>query len=285
MAKIFPYAIKDLGLVPLSQAVVSAADLSVCRGYGVFDYFEVRNGIALFLPHYLERFRRSSVGLGLNLTFTDNEILSAIDMLIHANNRSSCGIRMLLTGGFSESSYQVENPVFFMIAYESPTYHPDIFRNGVRLMTQPFLRVFPAIKSINYLHGLYMQQELKSKGFDYLLYHFEGKLLESDRSNFFLLNQDNILYTAEDQVLHGITRKIVLEIANECGIEVRLQAPTLAQLRRAKSCFLTNTTAKLLPVCQIDDYILPECPGEVFVRLRECFANKIQYNIDTRCIN
>ncbi len=279
MAKIYPFAIKDLELVPLNQAVVSAADLSVCRGYGVFDYFEVRSSVALFLPHYLERFRRSAVGLGLKLSYNDNQILKAIDMLIRSNNTSSCGIRMLLTGGFSESSYQVENPVFFMIAYESPAYHPDIFKNGVRLMTQPFLRVFPAIKSINYLHGLYMQQELKIKGFDYLLYHFEGKVLESDRSNFFLLDQDNILYTAEDQVLHGITRKIVLEIANECGIEVRLQAPTLAQLRQAKSCFLTNTTAKLLPVSQVDDYLMPECPGEVFGRLRECFMNKIQNEI------
>jgi D-alanine transaminase/branched-chain amino acid aminotransferase len=276
---ILPFALKEDKVLPLDQVKVSAADLAVCRGYGVFDFFDVQNGVPLFLQHYLDRFRRSASGLRLELRQTDAQIRQWVDELLQANQVADCGIRLLLTGGFSAGSYKVEQPSFFMLAYAPSVYEETVFKRGVRLMTQPFMRIFPEIKSINYLHGLYMQDTLKEKGYDYLLYHFEGRVLESDRSNFFLLDQNNVLYTAEEGVLHGVTRKIVLEIATEMGLKVERRAPTMQQLFEAKACFLTNTTAKLLPVRQIDHYLLPACPGEVFVELRRNFALLIQAEV------
>ena len=281
---ILPFAVREDRVLPLEQVTVSAADLAVCRGYGVFDFFDVQRGVPLFIDHYLCRFRHSAAGLGLELRQTDEQILHLLEALLQANQSENSGIRLLLTGGFSQGSYKVEQPAFFMLAYAPSQYEEAVFERGVRLMTQPFMRVFPEIKSINYLHGLYMQHGLKAKGYDYLLYHYEGKVLESDRSNFFLLDQDDVLHTAEDGVLHGVTRKIVLEIAADMGLKVTLRSPALQQLFDAKACFLTNTTAKMLPVCQVDNYVLPECPGKIFTELRKAFMVRIQQEIAGRTV-
>jgi branched-chain amino acid aminotransferase len=269
------YAVKNGELMPLERTYVSAADLAVCRGYGVFDYFDVKGGVPLFLPLYLARFRRSAEGLRLPLIWSDEALKGMINQLILSNQEENCGIRLLLTGGYSEHGYAVQHPELIMLAYASPVYEESLYSKGVKLKSEPFLRTFPKLKSINYLYGLYMQEEIKRQGFDYLLYHWEGQVLESDRSNFFMIDDDDVLYTAEDDVLHGVTRHLVLEIAADVGIEVRLQAIDWSSLVHAKSAFITNTTAKMLPVQQIDDYIMKECPGDVFNTLRQLFIHRM----------
>lgn len=278
---LLPYAVKNGHLILAENAWVSAADLAVCRGYGIFDYFDVQAGVPLFLSFYLERFERSAKGLNLKLSWSREELARMVRDLINANQIPKCGIRLLLTGGFSESSYEIQSPELLILAYQAPIYDEVLYTQGVKLMTTHYMRTFPHIKSIQYLHGLYMQHQLRAEGFDYLLYHYQGAVLESDRSNFFMIDEDDAIVTAEHNVLHGITRKIILEIAADLNLKVVLESPTLEQLRKCKSAWISNTTAKMLPVSQIDDYILPECPSSVFDQLWRGFQDRIAIEIQT----
>ncbi len=258
--------------VEASDASIGLNDLAFLRGYGIFDFFLVRGGVPLFFDDYLARFARSARLLGLEPPLSTPELKQHIYALIEANGLPDAAIRLLLTGGYAADSYTPVTPNWIIMEHAMPQTPPEQHAQGIKLMTYRHVRELPEIKSTNYLTGIRIREALQRAGAPEVLYHDGQWVSESARSNFFILTRDGVLVTPHDGVLHGITRKQVLALAQQADIPVEERGIALSELSEAAEAFLSSTTKGVLPVVQIDDIRLGEGkPGPVSRQLSEAF--------------
>ncbi len=271
------HAINGL-LLPDSEASILVSDLSVLRGYGVFDFFAVKSGMPVFLEDYLDRFYRSADKLHLELPMHRAQLQSVIREVIAANNAGQCGIRLEATGGYSPDGFTPAEPNMLVLYSPLPMPSGAQYQNGIRLMLYPFQRELPEVKSINYLTGIYILPALRAKNADAVLYHDNGLVRESDRSNFFIVSKEGKLLTPADKVLEGITRKKVLQLAGAL-LEAEQRDLQISEILQAEEAFITSTTKGVLPVVAIDGHrIGPGVPGRVAKELGRMFEElTLQY--------
>ena len=233
------------------EAKIGINDLAIQRGYGVFDFFRTQHYVPLFLDDYLDRFYHSANILRLAIPHSKEEMVSIILELIKRNEIATSGIRMVLTGGYSEDSYHIERPNFIITQKPIELPSEEIFLKGLNIITHDYKRELPAIKSINYLTGIYLQQKISESKADEVLYKNKGNILEFPRANVFIVTENDTVVTPRDGVLYGITRKKILEIAQE-KYKVEQRVITIDELHKAKEVFFTSTTKRILPVMCID---------------------------------
>lgn len=250
------YCYFDGKIIKKADARIGIGDLALVRGYAVFDYFLFKNFKARFLEDYINRFFNSAKTLGLKMPIDKNEIEKQIHALIAANDVERGGIRLLLTGGYSPNNFSPTMGNFIIYQDKFPTAPPIQYVEGARVATYQHQREFPTVKSINYLTGIRILSLLEEQQADYPLFHDGKNILESDRSNFFILNDQDELLTAKDNVLGGITRSKLILIAKEMGITVKEQEVSLEALRKAKEAYLTSSIKGVLPVSFIDGQVV-----------------------------
>ena len=238
-------------IVDQAKALIPIHDLGLTRGYGIFDFFRTYNGKPFLIEEHLKRFRDSASRLRITLKESDAEIKAVIEELITRNNLVDAGIRLVITGGKSSDGFSPGEPNFFITAAQLPDYPESCWSEGVEIMTHEFLRVFPDIKSNNYLAAIEMQEERADRGAFDILYKYQGKILEMTRGNFFIF-KGNTLITAGHDILKGRTRNFIIELAKESGFEVQERDLFYDELEDADEAFLTGTTKKLMPVVLID---------------------------------
>ncbi|PIQ21491.1 MAG: hypothetical protein COW65_08740 [Cytophagales bacterium CG18_big_fil_WC_8_21_14_2_50_42_9] len=108
---------------------------------------------------------------------------------------------------------------------------------------------------MNYVTGIRLQQQIKEQGADDVLYHQNGVVTEFPRSNFFIVTPDNRVLTPPEDILKGITRKNVLELAGK-KYQAEEGIVTLADIAQAKEAFTTSTTKRILPIVQVDGQLI-----------------------------
>ncbi len=229
-------------------ATISPLDLSVLRGVGVMDYFRTYGGRPFRLREHLERFIFSAGVIGLTVPKSVEEMEGVVEGLLERTNFEETGIKVVLTGGISSDQLMPEgSPTFFAIGYPFKPF-PDIcFEKGVKITTECYQRPFPKAKSIIYLPGIVA---LKKGSLDVLFYNEQGFFLESGTANFFAVKEGKVI-TPKDGVLEGITRKVVLEIA-----DVEERAIHKSELESFEGVFLTSSNKEIMPVIQIDNHVI-----------------------------
>lgn len=238
-------------LFPENEAVLRCNDLAIQRGYAAFDFFRTVNNGPLFLQHYLDRFFASANEMGIEIPYSMEELKIQIGQLLQNNNIPCSGLRLIATGGYSPDSY---HPVSAnLIIQQQPISMPakEQFFKGVKVMTYEYRRELPSVKSTNYLMGVWLQKQLKQKGYDDVLYFKDEVISEFPRANVFIVNRDGVLVTPATNILFGITRKKLLEIATTF-LPIEQRPISLEELRTADEVFMTSTTKRILPVTEID---------------------------------
>ena len=236
--------------MPLDQAFLHISDLAIQRGYGVFDYFKVMGGKPLFLEDYLARFGASARRMNLPVPLSDEELKETIYKLIGLNGLQMSGMKMILTGGYSETGYDISAPNLLITQQPLSLPGQALRERGLRLITHEYMREMPVVKTINYTMGIRLLNKIKEQGADDVLYHRGGVVTELPRCNFFIVRQDGTVVTPAENVLLGITRKHVLELAGR-RYKTEEGTLTLDDLKEAKEAFLTSTTKQILPVVQV----------------------------------
>jgi len=238
-------------ILPKEQAVIGIDDLVVTRGYGVFDFFRIRKGQPVFIEDHLNRFEYSAEKLGLELPYSREEITQKVLELAAANEVSDCGIKVILTGGYSNTGFSPGKPNVLMMASMIPTYPEHYYTKGIKLMAYQYTRETPYTKTTNYLVPIQLRKEIEEAEAMDVLYHDGQYISESARSNFFIFNHDDVLITPDTNALRGITRKQVLEVAKQ-HFKVEIRPLSLKETMNAKEAFMTSTTKEILPVRQVD---------------------------------
>ncbi len=254
------FAVINGRFVREQDAKISINDLSIQRGYGIFDYFRTRNNEPVFLQDHLDRFYNSAAFMNLPVEQSREELTQLVSALIAKNGLPHSGIRITLTGGYSGNGYTPAKPNLLITqsAYEFST---GAFGKGIRLVTYDHQRQLPQVKTIDYLQSIYLQPFITEHGADDVLYHQQGALRECPRSNFFIVTKNNEIITPAGKVLKGITRKKILGLQ---GLDAKEGTVMLEDLRDIREAFISSTTKVVLPVLAIDGKIVGDGkPGKI----------------------
>ena len=225
-------------------------DIALLRGYGIFDFFRLSAGIPLFMEDHLDRFYKGAELARLKSPVGREELKSLLFEMFEHNKMDVSGIRIVLTGGNGNGAYAVGKSN--LIITQEPISFPtdEMFANGVKLITHEYLRDLPEVKTINYMTGIWLQNQIKENGAFDVLYIHKDEVHELTRSNIFIVNQDGDLITPKERVLHGVTRK---RLINAIG-DVQQRNITIDELANAREVFITGTTKKVLPIHTIDEW-------------------------------
>ncbi len=237
----------------IEQATIPINDLGIQRGYGVFDFLRVAGDKPLFIDDHLNRFYYSAEVMRLKIQQEKAELKSIIQQLINTNALKDSGIRLILTGGASDDGYKITEPRLSIIQQSlkpPPEKLPD---TGIKLVSNEFQRQLPHVKTTDYLMAIWLQPWMKENNADDILYHNNGFVTECPRSNFFVINKQHELVTPKQNILQGVTRKKIIDIALKAGIEVAERDIHLNEIADAKEAFITSSTKRMLPVAKIDD--------------------------------
>ena len=241
----FAYVNGDI--LPIEKAQIGINDLGLLRGYGVFDFFRAIDGQPVFMEKHLDRFENSMRLLNLNLPVSREHLRENIREIVRLNVHPLLGIRLVGTGGYSLDGYTpAEKPNLLMIA-KPFAFAP--FDKTMRLMLVEHERDLPEIKMLNYSLPISLLLKMKAENADDVLYHLNGFVSESSRSNFFMV-KNGVLITPKSGVLRGITRRILMDLA-AAEMPVEERDVTLAEVLAADEVFLSGSTKRVAPVVGI----------------------------------
>ncbi|AHM61228.1 D-amino-acid transaminase [Flammeovirgaceae bacterium 311] len=264
-------------IVPAHEAVLPLQDLSMFRGYAIFDYARTHQGKPLLLERYLKRFRSSAEALGLALQQSDEALTKIILELIERNDFPESGVRLLLTGGYSADMFTPAAPNLVIRIENSILAPPTAYTEGVSLLTDEYLRDWPGVKHTNYLNAIRHWPRVSAAGATEILYHWQGEVLECSRSNFFIVKGGKVITPTTDHILAGITRAGVLALARQQGIETEERIFSLEEVGKADEAFITGTTKRVMPVVKIDGRSIGSGkPGPVSQKLLQLWAEQVE---------
>jgi len=130
------------------------------------------------------------------------------------------------------------------------------YRDGIKLVTCDHQRINPKAKLTRSIPGA---QEIR-EGFDEdvheaLMLDEDGCILEGLTSNFFAVFKSE-LWTNEEAVLSGVTRSLVIEVAENAGLKINFQSLKLEMAGEFEEAFITSSSRAILPVVQINNTII-----------------------------
>jgi len=240
--------------VPEDKASLFVGDLAIQRGYGVFDFFKVVDFVPVFLNEHLDRFYFSAKEMRLKVAYSKDELKRIIFELLKKNHVSDTGVRITLTGGYSQDGYQLSNPnlIISLRSFNPPP--ENQLAKSIKLITYEHQRQLPHVKTIDYLMAIWLQPLVRQNNADDILYHQNGIVTECPRSNFFIVSNDDKVITPSENILKGVMRMKVLEAAIT-NYHFEERAVSIEEIKGAKEAFITSTTKTILPIHQVDDYI------------------------------
>jgi len=236
---------------PLDTTLFKSNDLGLLRGYGMFDYFRTYNGIPFRWDDYWQRFENSAKLLKLPLPLNQEETAEILADLHALSGEAEVAFRFVLTGGYAPDSVNVVKPNFLIRTEALPQDNPAGLLKGIKVLPYQYVRDLPEIKTTNYVHMVLMADEMKKQGASDLLFHKDGEISELTRSNFFIFKGDTLI-TSDTNILRGITRKVVLELA-KAHFKIEVRPLLYSELETADEAFTTSSTKWVMPIVQIGD--------------------------------
>lgn len=241
-------------IVPASSACLPISDLGIGRGYGIFDYLQVRQQVPLYLSEHLQRMYNSCRIMRLPIPFDEEELKSTILELIRVNGMEDAGIKIIVTGGHAGNGFQLDNPNVAIQVLPFGQARQDWMENGAPLISYYYQRPIAEAKTTNYMVAVYLQDQVEKAGAVEPLYYTDASVRESSRANIFAVYGDKLV-TPAHHILQGITRRHTIEWASiNAKIEVR-DLP-MEELLQADELFLTGTMKMGLPIIQIDEHLI-----------------------------
>lgn len=252
---------------------IPITSLSVNRGYGTFEFFEIMHHRSFYGDRHLDRFRRGMELMKLQTDFNDQ--LPQIVNEIIQRNKFEHGYMKLFALPHKSGYKEFRKASLYVFPCVMPMYDPALYTEGARLLLKQHERFLPEAKSTNYLAGQYWMDEQEDKRIIDVLYH-DGKLIrETSRANIFVVKDGTVL-TPGEGILKGITRGLVLELMAEHGILHAEADISISLLLDAEEAFVSSTTKHIMPIVQVDNLAIGTGkPGPITSEIREAFLRLV----------
>ena len=254
-------------IVPETEAKIGVNDLSIHRGFGIFDFLKVIDNRPIFIDDHLARFFRSAEAMSMDAGLNAVSLKQAIHHLMQKNGLPYSALKIILTGGYSADGYTMGKPNLIII--QTPFKMDDAATaKPMTLVTYDHQRQLPQIKTIDYLQAVLLRPHVRENNADEVLYHHTGLISECPRANFFIVTDDEII-TPKDNILAGITRSKILQLSIE-NYHMTERNISLNDLKNAKEAFISSSTKNACAVAAIDGRPVGNGkPGKITGRISE----------------
>lgn len=267
-------------ILPVSEAKIPVLDWGLTHSDITYDVVPVWNGAFFRLPDYLARFRASIGALQLEIPQTDAMIADILHAIVARSGLRAAYVSMVASRGVQmvPGSRDPRDCANHFYAWCVPYVHviaPEIAMRGCHLWISKSSRRIPAdsvnprVKNYHWGDFTTGLLEAKSEGYDTtgLLDH-AGNVTEGPGFNIFAL-KGNTVVTADQGVLHGITRRTMIEMCRARGLTVETRALSLEELMEADEVFLSSSGGGAIPVTRVDARSFGNgAPGPVAAQLR-----------------
>ena len=251
--------------VPVEEANVSVFDRGFLYGDGVYETLGLHAGRLFRLDDHLERLYQSASLIGLGLTVTRDELRAVVQETVRRNGFADAYVRIVVSRGPSfpsmdpRAATQAATIVVLCHSRVQPPGLSSFFRSdGLRLQIvsvrkTPSVSLDPHAKTLNYLNQMMARMEAINSGADEaVLYDTRGFIAEGAGDNVFAVHGEKLITPTAREILLGITRTTIIELATELGHEVSERDMTAYDLYAANEVFLTSTYGGVLPVATVN---------------------------------
>lgn len=280
----------DGQLVDYDQATVHVLTHTLHYGLGAFEgirCYKTDRGSAIFrLEEHLERLFNSAFIVHMVSPFSKEEVSRAIKDTLIANNLEEGYIRPLIyIGSGSMGLFPKANPIRVSVAvWPWGTYlGEEGLEKGVRIKISSFIRQ-PASIGLhlakltgNYIISQVAKREAILDGYDEaLLLDPEGFVAEGPGENIFMIKNGVIHTPPIDNILDGITRNTIIQLAKKAKLEVEVRKFSRDELYIADEAFFCGTAAEVTPIREVDGHkIGPGCRGKITHALQQSFFDVV----------
>lgn len=257
-----PIVYLDGKFVPLSQAKVSILDRGFSYGDALFETLRVYSGKIFRLELHLDRLERGAELIFLKLPETRECIQDILYQTFNRNQGADAVIRMTVTRGKGlPGQLWQDNCSPTLSVHVRPYQAPpkEWYRKGVPVSLIPDSAarlggVPEQIKSANYLGQLLARKQANDQqSVEGVMINERGEVCDGTISNIFLVENGQLSTPAVNgYVLAGVTRQVVLELAEKTGVPTLQRAVSPEEIVKADEVFLTNTGWEILPVTRVD---------------------------------
>jgi D-alanine transaminase len=272
--------------LPSDRASLSALDRGFVFGDGVYEVWRVVNGRLFEAERHRERLERGLRDLRIGPPDgADADGLRAIaERLLRENGllNGHATFYVQVTRGAAPRAHQFPpagtRPTVFAFTAALKSID-EIRRGGARAITQPDVRWLRCdIKTVQLLPNVLAKQAALEAGAFEAIFVRDGIATEGTHSNLFaVLDGELRTHPTNNLILPGVTRDVVLELAQELRIPVREEPVTAADLRRVEELFFTGTTTDVLPVVRVDDFTVGAGkPGPIAGALYEALVARME---------
>jgi branched-chain amino acid aminotransferase len=274
-------------LVPAHGPAISALDRGLLYGDGLFETVRAYGGTPFLLDEHLDRMAASARALRIAERLDTGLMASGVAELLEANGLArgdaDAYIRINLTRGIHAGVLSLEpaaEPTVTVIARPLAPPPRERYERGIACITAAVRRnaesPLPRHKTLNYLEGLIAKTEARDAGADdAILLDTCGRVAEGASSNLFVARHGGLATPPLDApVLPGITRRLVVRLAAELGIEPAERPIEPDELRDADEIFLTSSIAEIVPVRALDGRLVGDgMPGPLARRLHKAYRD------------
>ena len=255
--------------VEWSQAKVHVLTHTLHYGLGVFEgvrAYLTDEGTKIFrLEDHTNRLFESADAVNMEIPFSKDKLNDVQKEIFKVNNLEEGYIRPMCFYGAQGMGLRADNLKTHCIvaAWDWPSYmSPEAFDEGIKIKISSYKRETNNLVSRSKVNGNYVTsimalQEAMQEGFDEaLLLDDEGNISEGSGENLFLVKNGKLFTPDLAASLNGITRKSIISLAQEEGIEVKVKKINLNEILDADELFFTGTAAEVVPIRTVDQNII-----------------------------
>jgi len=259
----------DGELVPAEDATVSVRDRGFAYGDAAFETVRIYGGEPFEWEAHRDRLRRTAGALGFADAVPDG-LRSRVAETLEANDLAEAYVRLSVTRGVQPGKLTPDStvhPTVVVVVKElprggvggEPVWDGPATVQTVRTRRAPSAALPAAAKTHSYLNGLLGRVELQRAAAggqpadECLLRDVEDRVVEGATSNLFFVSGEGLRTPSADlDLLPGITREVVLDVARGEDFPVEEGHYAVDAVRNADEAFLTNSTWELRPVESVD---------------------------------
>ncbi|NSM10243.1 branched-chain amino acid transaminase [Moraxella bovoculi] len=283
----------DGELVDQPEAKVHVLTHSLHYGLAVFEgvrAYETPDGrTAIFrLEEHTERLLNSAKIFQLNVPYSHAELAQAQKDVVRQNGLASAYIRPLIWVGSEKLGIAAkDNSIHAAVAawHWGAYLGEDGIKNGIRVKTSSYTHHHPNVTmckakaAANYPVSILANQEATKAGYDEaILMDPQGYVCQGSGENLFLVKNGE-LHTPDlaGGALDGITRRTIIEFANDLGIKVIERRITRDEFYLADEIFMTGTAAEVTPIREYDDRVIGNgSRGPITEKLQTLYFDVVQ---------
>lgn len=246
----------DGAYVSSDEAVISVNDMTVLRGYGVFDFLRTYNRRPFYLKEHIERLDNSCRYIGLELPETREAVYDITMKTLDRNHHDESNIRIVVTGGISPDSVTpAGNSKLIVMVTPKLKLPEEWYSDGTGIITNHVERYIPEAKSTNYTAAIMALREAKQKGAVEAVYvDHSDRMLEGTTTNLFAFSGGKLV-TPGSGILPGITRQVMLDILKD-EFDIVVRDVMKDEIETFEEVFITASNKEVVPVVRIDDTLI-----------------------------